>query len=190
MTNNPTRQRILDKTAELLEMQGYHATGLNQIIKESGAPRGSLYYYFPEGKEELAAEAVRDNAERMVAHARQALAAVADPAEAVYQMIVGIAHHAADSGCQGGAPLAAVALEASATSERLRTVCREGYAALAVPFAEKLVGAGLPPARAERLGVFITAALEGAVILTRVQQDPAALTAVAEEIRLLIQQAV
>ncbi|UUZ80779.1 TetR/AcrR family transcriptional regulator [Paenibacillus sp. P26] len=52
------RERLIQATSNLIELQGYHATGLNQIIKEGGAPKGSLYYYFPNGKEELVAESV------------------------------------------------------------------------------------------------------------------------------------
>ncbi len=52
-----TRDQIIEATAGLLETQGYRATGLNQIIEESGAPKGSLYYYFPGGKEEFSTEA-------------------------------------------------------------------------------------------------------------------------------------
>src|SRR5215208_191583 len=51
------REQILQTTCDLLEKQGYHGTGLNEIVKESGAPKGSLYYYFPEGKEQITAEA-------------------------------------------------------------------------------------------------------------------------------------
>ena len=56
MTN--TRDQIIQTTSNLIENQGYHATGLNEIVKESGAPKGSIYYYFPDGKEGITAEAV------------------------------------------------------------------------------------------------------------------------------------
>ena len=52
------REKILQTASELMEKQGYHGTGLNEIIQKSGAPKGSLYYYFPEGKEQIASEAV------------------------------------------------------------------------------------------------------------------------------------
>ena len=53
-----THDQIILVTCTLLEKQGYPATGLNEIVKESGAPKGSLYYYFPDGKEQIVSEAV------------------------------------------------------------------------------------------------------------------------------------
>lgn len=53
---NPAKQQILEAAARLFERQGYHATGLNEIIRESSAPKGSLYYYFLDGKEQIGAE--------------------------------------------------------------------------------------------------------------------------------------
>ena len=52
------REQILKTTCDLMEKQGYHGTGLNEIVKESGSPKGSLYHYFPDGKEQIVAEAV------------------------------------------------------------------------------------------------------------------------------------
>jgi AcrR family transcriptional regulator len=65
------RDQIISKTCELFENQGYHATGINQIVKESGAPKGSIYYYFPDGKEEIALEAVIRSGQIMCADPRK-----------------------------------------------------------------------------------------------------------------------
>jgi TetR/AcrR family transcriptional repressor of lmrAB and yxaGH operons len=54
-----TREKILTTAAFLFQKKGYHATGLNEIIKESGTPKGSLYYHFPNGKEELVAATIK-----------------------------------------------------------------------------------------------------------------------------------
>lgn len=52
------RDNIVRTAMRLFRRQGYAATGVLQIVAESGAPKGSLYHYFPKGKEELATEAV------------------------------------------------------------------------------------------------------------------------------------
>ena len=49
-----TREKILSTATRLFYFQEFHGTGLNQIIKESGAPKGPIYHFFPEGKEQLA----------------------------------------------------------------------------------------------------------------------------------------
>lgn len=54
-----TRDRLLDATQELVDTAGYFGTGLNQVIAASGAPRGSLYFHFPGGKDQLVGESVR-----------------------------------------------------------------------------------------------------------------------------------
>src|SRR5215218_8532269 len=134
------RQQILDTTSRLLEAQGYHGTGLNQIIKESGAPRGSLYYYFPDGKEELAAAAIAQKGEGMSAYSAQVLAAVDNPVAAIDYFLRHLIAYTQGSDYCGGAPLAAVALETSASSERLQQACAAAYADLQQPFYDKLVG--------------------------------------------------
>jgi len=50
------REKAIETAERLFRVQGYAATGLNQIIEESGAPKGSFYFHFPCGKRELAAE--------------------------------------------------------------------------------------------------------------------------------------
>ncbi|HEY8491429.1 MAG TPA: helix-turn-helix domain-containing protein, partial [Dehalococcoidia bacterium] len=60
-----SRQRMIRAMSRLMQRQGFHATGLNQVLAESGAPKGSLYFHFPGGKEQLAAEAVQASGDRL-----------------------------------------------------------------------------------------------------------------------------
>src|SRR6516162_3761363 len=54
-----TRSRLLEATSKLFRSQGFHATGLDEVLRKSGAPKGSLYHYFPGGKDQLAIEALQ-----------------------------------------------------------------------------------------------------------------------------------
>jgi TetR/AcrR family transcriptional repressor of lmrAB and yxaGH operons len=181
-----TRQQIIEKTSELLERQGYHATGLNQIVAESETPRGSLYYYFPEGKEELAAEAIEYKAQYMSRHLGQQLAAYDDPVEAIYRFLLDVAGHIERLNCCGGSPMAAVALETSNHSERLRQACAGGYHQMQKLFEDKLLAGGFQPGRTHTLAATILAALEGGVILSRTEQNAQPLRLIAEEVKQLL----
>jgi TetR/AcrR family transcriptional repressor of lmrAB and yxaGH operons len=185
--SNMTRQKILATTSNLLERQGYHATGLNQIVKESATPRGSLYYYFPDGKEELAAEAVTQRMKAMAAHTRQFLGQIDDPVEAIHALIVDISQKIAQQSCGTGAPIAAVALEASNTSERIRKACADGYQGLQDVIAAKLVMGGFSAEKAATLAGTINASIEGAIIISRTKQDVTSLVNVANDMKTLLQ---
>src|SRR5437588_9978612 len=54
-----TRERIVDSSAELFRRQGYTGTGLKQIVAAASAPFGSLYHFFPGGKEQRGEEVIR-----------------------------------------------------------------------------------------------------------------------------------
>jgi TetR/AcrR family transcriptional regulator, lmrAB and yxaGH operons repressor len=75
----------------LLERQGYNATGLNQIVAESGAPKGSLYYYFPDGKEQIGAETLLWSGEHMAERIRAGLSKIEAAGEAVSLLAMSIA---------------------------------------------------------------------------------------------------
>ena len=177
-----SRDQIIETTCNLLEAQGFHATGLNQIVKESGAPKGSLYYYFPGGKEELAAAALARTGRLLAARIRQGLSKHADAAEAVRKFVLVIARNAEASGFRTGGPLMTVALETATSSPRLNAACREAYQQLQAAFAEKLVLCGYSPARAAELAIFINAAIEGGIILSRTAHSAEPLRRVAKEL--------
>ena len=177
-----TRDQIIETTCSLLESQGYHATGLNQIIAESGAPKGSLYYYFPQGKEELTAEAIARSGRIVERNIRAGLANIANPAEAIASFVRSIAGAVESSNFSAVGPLTTVALETVNSSERLNLACREAYGLLRDAFAEKLIAGGFTPERAAALATFIVSAIEGGIILSRTNHSGDALRQVADEL--------
>ena len=157
---------------------------MNEIVRESGAPKGSLYHYFPDGKDELAAEAIAHAAGTITANIEGVLAAHDDAAAAVATFIRVLAGHVAASGYRQGGPITAVALESASTNERLRLACRDAYRAWRRSFADKL-----RPAygdRADRLAALILSAIEGGIVLARSEQSEQPLLDVADEIERLL----
>lgn len=162
-----TREQFIETTCALLEAQGYHGTGLNQIVEESGAPKGSLYYYFPQGKEALAAEAIALAGERLAQRIDENLQGEDEPAAAVSRFVRRIADGVEASGFRTGGPLQAVALETATSSERLNLACRRAYERLQEAFAERLRAGGLSEEQASEAATFVTAAVEGGIVLSR-----------------------
>ncbi|HSM71441.1 MAG TPA: TetR/AcrR family transcriptional regulator [Anaerolineales bacterium] len=180
------REQILQTTCNLLEKQGYHGTGLNEVIKESGSPKGSLYYYFPDGKEQIAAEAVIQSGNETAERIRAGLAERASASEAVYDFVLKIADNVELSGYAAGSPLTAVAMETATQSERINLACREAYGMLQAAFNEKLVASGFTQEKSDELATFIVASIEGGIILSRTTHSADPLRLVAEQLKVLL----
>lgn len=181
------RDQIIEKTCELLELQGYHATGLNQIIRESGSPKGSLYYYFPGGKEELAAESVRHIGDLVLERITAHLAEIDAPAEAIRVFIRNIAVNVERSGFQAGGPITTVALETAASSDLLRQTCDDIYGRWQAVVADKLRSGDMGDERATNLAALVIAAIEGGILLCRTSRSRGPLEHIADEIGRLIE---
>jgi TetR/AcrR family transcriptional repressor of lmrAB and yxaGH operons len=164
------RDRAVATTAKLLREQGYAATGVAQILEVSGAPKGSFYFHFPEGKEQVAAEALRLAGAEVEQGLRRLAAQTASPAELVKHFIDRQARVLAESGYRLGCPIATVALEMASESPVIRAACQEIFdswlAALAEAFTPRLGD------RARATAEQVVMAVEGALLLSRVRHDP------------------
>lgn len=180
------REQILQTTCTLLEKQGYHGTGLNEIIKESGSPKGSLYYYFPEGKEQITSEAILESSRATSERIRVNLQNTENAAKAIHDFILLIAENVEHSRFAAGSPLTAVAMETATQSERINLACRESYAMLQTAFKEKLITSGFTKPKADELATFIVASIEGGIILSRTYHTTDPLRLVAKQLKLLI----
>lgn len=184
---NSKREQIITTTCQLIELQGYHATGLNQILAESGTPKGSLYYYFPDGKDGLIEEAITYTSSIIMGRLREGMDAHESAAAAIPAFLRNLAHYVQLSGFQAGGPITAVALEAASTNERLNTACRTAYGQWQGVIEQKLLADGYEAVRAARLAKMVIALIEGAIILSRTERNVAALLNAAAELELLLQ---
>jgi TetR/AcrR family transcriptional regulator, lmrAB and yxaGH operons repressor len=166
-----TRERILDAGAGLFRRQGYEGTALKEIVDEGGAPWGSLYHFFPGGKEELAVLALRRSGERYRRLIELVFEGAGDPALALRQFFELSAQALTASDYADGCPVATVALEAANTSKPLRAVCADAFDSWIVTLARALREAGIEPNTAARLALFGLATFEGAITLSRTQRS-------------------
>jgi TetR/AcrR family transcriptional repressor of lmrAB and yxaGH operons len=162
---------MLDAAAELFRAQGYHATGLNQLVAQGGAPKGSMYFHFPGGKEQLAAEAMREAAGRVLEQLRAAAQGAPDAATAIALVIDALADELVATGFRSGCPLASVALDASSQSEPIAAACGEGYRSWRDAIAALLHRHGVAEEPAAALATVTLAAIEGGLLLARTDRD-------------------
>src|SRR6266567_6416951 len=155
-----TRDRIVQHSAELIRLQGYNATGVKQIVEAAQAPFGSLYHFFPGGKEQLGAEAISVSG----ALYEQLIPAVLDPAPdlvtGVRNFFAGAAEHLRETDYADACPIATVALEVSSASETMREACAEVFESWIAAGAERFEAAGAKPETARELTIAMLCALE------------------------------
>jgi TetR/AcrR family transcriptional repressor of lmrAB and yxaGH operons len=165
-----SRDKIIEGARTLLRRHGYQGTGLAQIIEFSGAPRGSVYFLFPGGKEEIAVAAVRVSRTSIPELIEQARIGVT--VEEWLESLVGyFADQLTESEFTEGCPIATIVLDAVPWSKALTDACREVYDAWIAAILEGLVGYGAPRPVAPSLAVTLMSCLEGALVLCRARQS-------------------
>lgn len=182
-----SREKIVETASDLFQTQGYHATGLNEIIKESGSPKGSLYYYFPNGKEELGVAAVEFAGESIQQKIKSGLNRHNDPVLAISEVIREMVNALEQDGKLKNTSLSLIALETYLSSDLLRTACSKSFSALEEIYAKKLMASGIPEKQAKELGAVIQSLMEGAILLSVTHNDTTPLTAAAKQIQILIE---
>jgi TetR/AcrR family transcriptional repressor of lmrAB and yxaGH operons len=178
-----TRERIIDTAVDRFRHQGYDGTGLNEILERSGAPRGSLYFHFPGGKEELGSAAVEKYGTSVGAAIEQLLTSTDDLAEGVARVVELMADGFERSDGRAGCAVAAVTLDAASESEPLRGACEASFELWLSRLERRLLAAGREPGEASDDAVLILAAIEGGLVLARARRDAEPLRAVARRLR-------
>jgi AcrR family transcriptional regulator len=181
----PARERMIVSAALLLREKGLTGTSFGDVIEHSGAPRGSIYHHFPDGKEQLVEEAVRYAGDYIAASIDRA-ARSGDPLAALREFTTAWRTVLAASDFRAGCPVVAVAVEAHDDDSALTAAASEAFARWQTALARLLRDRGLTPARSRRLATTAVAALEGAVVLCRASRDLQPLTDVGDELEAMI----
>lgn len=181
-----TRDRILTATNELFRRHGFNGTSIKQITLAAQVPMGSLYHFFPEGKDQLAREAIETSGPAF----EQLFEIIADEAtntsEAITTFFEGAAEVLEATDFIDICPIGTLAREVASTNDSLRVSTAKVFASWIAAVAARLEAAGVPGPEANGLATTVVASLEGGFMLARAARHTAPLLATGTAIRLLV----
>ena len=173
-----SKAKTLAAAVNLFRRQGYHGTALQDILAAGGAPRGSLYFHFPKGKEEIG-EAVH-----------QAIAQVAEKSDNAESFLVRIVRTMASdlerSGYAEGCPIATTALETAAQSDVLGTAARTAFQKWELEIKRGLFRFGMTSGEADLVATMMLSQLEGALLLARTYRSLELIRRAEQAVKLLV----
>jgi AcrR family transcriptional regulator len=162
-----TKDRIIDSSAELFRRQGYAGTGVKQIVAAANAPFGSIYHFFPGGKEQLGAEVIRTSGQLYIQLFATIAAQAPDVVTAISEFFTGAAETLEETDYADACPIATVALEVASTNEPLREATAEVFDSWIAGATEYFAVAGIARDTARALAFTMLSLLEGAFVFCR-----------------------
>lgn len=162
-----SRSRMIHAAAQLFRQRGYHATAFSDVIQASGAPRGSIYFHFPGGKQELAREAIvlaGDEIEQMVAEAAGRSDSPGSFVRALGDMV---ATRLESSHYRSGCALATMVLELAPESVELSTEFEKVFGRWRQALACRFEAWGIATERTTDVADLVMSVFEGALIVSR-----------------------
>jgi TetR/AcrR family transcriptional repressor of lmrAB and yxaGH operons len=167
---------MLTTTAKLLQRQGFHGTGLNQIVAEADAPKGSMYFHFPGGKQQLTAEAIALSG----SYVETALAdhTTTSAIASLDAYLADVANLLESSGYLDGCPIA--------SSDEIADACADAFERLTARVATWIASDGVDPVTARDRAFLVYAAIEGALMFAKAHKSIEPLTRLRAQLPLLL----
>jgi TetR/AcrR family transcriptional regulator, lmrAB and yxaGH operons repressor len=181
-----TRDQMLEAAIVLMKQSGLTGAGINQILARSGAPKGSLYYYFPAGKHQIAIEALTLYAERVAVAFERALSSKKKPADKIRALFRFVADRFEDAGFEQSCAAGAVTLDLNADVAPLQTVIATIFKSWRAVIARHLPMRNA--ARRDSLAGLILSTIEGAYVRGRAERSKQPFVDAGEWLVVLLQQ--
>jgi AcrR family transcriptional regulator len=173
----------------MFRRNGYTGTGVKQVAAAAGAQLGSLYHFFPGGKDQLAEEVIRTAGPLYGDLVYAILDPYQDLETAITEAFALAAQDLAASGYADACPIATIALEVASTNDHLRQATADVFTDWISRGAVLFARHGLDEPTARRLTIAMIAALEGAFVLARALRDPEPLHAAGASAAAAVRQA-
>ncbi|MEU7071818.1 TetR/AcrR family transcriptional regulator [Streptomyces narbonensis] len=185
-SSTPSRERIVAGAADMISRRGLSATSIREMAKHAKAPLGSTYHYFPEGKQQLATEAVRFTGEWVAGSLRKELEA--GPTEGLRAFLALWRRIVVESDFHAGCPVLAVAIEEPPAGEvpPALAAAAEVFEQWETLLADSLREHGAEAGQAAQLATLVVAAVEGTVAMCRAKRSTEPLDRTAEQLEALI----
>jgi len=164
-----TRERVIGAAITLMRRSGLSGAGINEIVRESGAPKGSVYYFFPKGKQQIVKEGLAQYSERVVAFIHSSLSSKRKPGEKVKALFNAFAERIELGEFRHSCPVGTVCLDLDSELEGLRFVVAAAFDQYV-----KAIAAHFPfqdRRRAKSFAGLLLTAIEGAYIRGRADRS-------------------
>lgn len=179
-----TRTAMLLSAAGLLRERGAAGVTIDAVLARSGAPRGSVYHHFPEGRSQILREALQFAGDEITATID---AAAGDSGTALLHQFVDMWRDALiASDYTAGCPVLAAAIGSGDDEQQLASLASDIFARWRDASKQAYVRDGFEPAEASALADTAIAAMEGAVVLCRTTRSLEPLNDVAHQLEFLI----
>jgi TetR/AcrR family transcriptional repressor of lmrAB and yxaGH operons len=164
-----SREKMVQSAATLIGKHGMNATSFSDVLADSGAPRGSIYHHFPEGKRQLSECAMRLTSDQILEHLRASTATTAS--DVLRHFIALFRHVIVVSEGAAGCAVAGVTIDVVEGDDDLLAVARDAFQSWVSLLASQLEGVGVSIERVQSIAVTTIASVEGALILCRAAGD-------------------
>lgn len=163
-----SRQRLIECAAELFWKNGYSATGISEILKQTGLPKGSFYFYF-KSKDDLAS-AVTEYYQKILLKQFQN-SSQRNNWESFIEEIFDYLSVRTDGQTFAGCPYAVMGMETALSKPALSSVFMDGLEKFEQIFQKVLLYSGLPQDHAALLSRRMLSIYQGYLLLGRISGD-------------------
>lgn len=168
------REDMLSAASELFRERGYEGVGVAELLTKSGSPRGSLYFHFPGGKEQIGAEVVERVGIGVAGRFRDLADSPVDLSTFIERVFKTTARECKDRDYKASCPMAAIAAGVSSDNPKLQAAIREAFASWEREVAAAAETRGMTKKDAEAFASSFVTIMEGAFVVSKAQGNSTA----------------